>query len=123
MRVAVAASSKEPEAAVDPRFGRCPYFVLVDTDTGSVEAWENAATAQGSGAGFAAAQSVADHGADAVVAGNYGPNAFRALSAGGLRLFSAANMTVQAAAEAAAAGELDELGGASVESHFGLRGQ
>jgi predicted Fe-Mo cluster-binding NifX family protein len=123
MRVAVAAKGQEVSAEVDPRFGRCSYFVLVDTESNAVEVWENGAAAQGSGAGFAAAQSLADHGAEAVVAGNFGPNAFRALSGGGLRVFTAVDMTVEAAAQGAAAGELEELGEASVESHFGMQGQ
>ena len=50
---------------------------------------------QGSGAGIAAAQAVANAGADAVVAGNYGPNAFQALAAGGLQLFSGVFGTVE----------------------------
>ncbi len=85
MKVAVSASGADLEAAVDPRFGRCPYYVVVDTDTMEFEVIENSATGQASGAGIAAAQLVSQTGAQAVISGSIGPNAYQALSAGGRR--------------------------------------
>jgi predicted Fe-Mo cluster-binding NifX family protein len=120
MRVAVASTGDGLDAALDPRFGRCAYFVVVDTDTLEFEALPNAAAMQGSGAGIAAAQIVGNSGAEAVIAGNYGPNAFQALSAGGIRLFSSSQSTVREAAEALKAGQLQELTAPSVQAHFGV---
>ncbi|MCK4376126.1 MAG: 4Fe-4S binding protein, partial [Candidatus Brocadiae bacterium] len=78
---------------------------------------------QGSGAGIAAAQLVANSGAEAVVAGNFGPNAFQALSQGGLQLFTAGpGGTVRQLVEAFNAGQLQPLAGANVAAHFGVGG-
>ena len=109
MKVAVASSGSNLEAKVEPRFGRCAYFVVVDADTMQFEALENPGALAGTGAGIAAAQIIADAGAEAVVAGNVGPNALEALKSGGLKLYGAAGGTVAEAAGAAAAGDLEAL--------------
>ena len=67
MKVAVSAQAPSLEAPLDPRFGRCAYFVIVDTDTMRFEAIDNAAASAGSGAGILAAQTVANAGAEAVI--------------------------------------------------------
>ena len=41
MKVAVTASQPDLESPVDPRFGRCEYFIIVDTETGQFETYEN----------------------------------------------------------------------------------
>jgi len=120
MKVAIASSGNNLDAPIDPRFGRCSYFVVVDTDTMEFQAISNAAAAQGSGAGIAAAQLVAGSGATAIVAANIGPNAYTALSAGGMKIYSAAGGTVKMAVEALKSGQLVETQGANVGSHHGM---
>lgn len=120
MKIAIAASGTGLDAATDPRFGRCPCFMIVDTDTMNFEAVENTAAVQGSGAGIAAVQLVADTGADAVIAANVGPNAFTALSAGGLKVYGFAGGTVREAVLALLAGKLEETAAANVPSHHGM---
>lgn len=120
MKVAIAASGRGLDAPTDPRFGRCLCFVIVDTDTMACETVDNIAAAQGSGAGIAAVQLVADHGADAVIAANVGPNAYTALAAGGLTVYSFADGTVRDAVTALLAGELPETHAPSVPSHHGM---
>lgn len=95
MKVAVAATGPNLDAALDPRFGRCGYFVIVDTDSMEFETLENSGAIRGSGAGIAAAQLVVNAGAEAVIAGNFGPHAFQALSAGGLQLYSGGSGSVR----------------------------
>lgn len=109
MKVAVAASGPDLQARVEPRFGRCPYFVVVDSETMQFQALDNPGALAGTGAGIAAAQLIADAGAEAVVAGTVGPNALQALESGGLKLYQAAGGTVREAASAAAAGQLTQL--------------
>lgn len=120
MKVAVAASGANLDAAADPRFGRCLWFVVVDTDTMEFEALENPAVLQGSGAGIAAAQLVANAGAEAVIAGNVGPNAHQALTAGGIQVYAFAGGTVREAVEQWKAGKLTPAGAPTVPSHFGM---
>ncbi|MGD8238803.1 MAG: NifB/NifX family molybdenum-iron cluster-binding protein [Armatimonadota bacterium] len=122
MKVAVASSGDTLDAQADPRFGRCACFVVVDPATMEFEAIENTAAMQGSGAGIAAAQIVGNSAADAVIAGNYGPNAHQALSAGGIKTYVAGPGTVRQAVEAFKTGQLEELTGPSVPAHFGIGG-
>lgn len=122
MRVAIPATDRDLDAPTDPRFGRCQVFMIVETDDMSFQALDNDAALQGSGAGIAAVQLVANAGADAVIAAHLGPNAFSALNAGGLKVYNFAGGTVRQAVEALKAGQLPETGGANVPSHFGMGG-
>ncbi len=123
MILAVASSGEGLDAQMDPRFGRCAYFVIVDTDTMQAETVPNPGTQMGSGAAVQAAQTIADSAVDGVVAGNYGPNASQALAAGGIRMFQASGMTVRQAVEAAVAGRLNEASGATAQAKSGMGGQ
>jgi predicted Fe-Mo cluster-binding NifX family protein len=122
MRIAVSASEGSLDAAMDPRFGRCPYYVIVDSETMEFEAIENTAAQQGSGAGIQAAQLVGESGADAVVAGNFGPNAFGALSAAGIGLYQVSGGTVKEAVEAVVSGQAQQVGDPTVASKSGADG-
>lgn len=122
MKLAIASAGDNLDAQADPRFGRCAYYIIVDSDTLEFEAIENAAAMQGSGAGIAAAQMVAGTGAEAVVAGNFGPNAFQALGQGGLQLFQGSGGTVRQIVEAFNAGQLQPVGGATAASKSGMGG-
>jgi len=75
LKVAVSASSGSIDAQVNPTFGRCPYYVIVDTESMAFEAVPNASMGSPSGAGIGAAQVVAGKGVEAVLTGNVGPNA------------------------------------------------
>lgn len=81
MKIAVSSSGKDLDSQVDPRFGRCAYFVIVETDSMSFESFDNENIALGGGAGIQSAQFVASKGAGAVITGNCGPNAVQTLSA------------------------------------------
>lgn len=120
MKVAVAAAGPSLDAPTEARFGRCPWFVIVETETMEVQTLENPAAQQGSGAGIAAAQTVANAGAEAVIAAHVGPNAHQALTAGGLKVYSFAGGSVRQAVEALKAGQLQEVTAANVPSHFGM---
>ncbi|MGC8862506.1 MAG: NifB/NifX family molybdenum-iron cluster-binding protein [Armatimonadota bacterium] len=120
MKAAVCSAGTTLDSPVDPRFGRCAYFVFVDTDTMEFTAEPNPGVTMGQGAGVAAAQVIASHGAQAVAAGNFGPNAFQALSAAGVKVYSCAAGTVRQAVEQLKAGALPEAGSATVAPHFGV---
>jgi len=122
MKIAVAASGNTLDAQVDPRFGRCAWFVIVDSDTMAFEAVENPGAMAGGGAGIQAAQLVASKGAQVVVAGNMGPNAHQALTAAGIQILPFAGGTVRQAVEAVKAGQLTAASGPTVPLHFGVGG-
>ncbi len=119
MKIAVTSLGPEVNSQVDPRFGRAACFVLVDMETLELQAVENAGAAAGGGAGVNAAKAVIDAGAEAVLTGNCGPNAERALKAAGVKLFTGVSGTVAEAIERFKEGKLIEACGPSVPSHFG----
>ena len=103
MRIAVTATGPDLDAQVDPRFGRCPYFIFVDTDTMEFEAVPNPYVSAMGGAGIQAAQLVANKGATAVLSGAFGPNAAQTLSAVGVQMYPNVMGTVREAVERLAA--------------------
>jgi len=123
MRAAVSSSGTDPESPVDPRFGRCAYFVIVDTETMRFETISNSNIGTPHGAGIGAAQLIASKGVKAVLTGNVGPNAFSALSAAGVRVVTGAAGTVKDVVEKFKLGELPAGVGPTVGGHFGLGGR
>jgi len=119
MKICVSAVSDSLDAEVDPRFGRCPYFAIVDTETMAFESIPNTASSSMGGAGIQAAQLVADRGAKVLITGNIGPNAFQALSAANIKVITGAFGSVREAIEKYKSGELKETGAPSVRGHFG----
>jgi predicted Fe-Mo cluster-binding NifX family protein len=109
MKIAISATGPDINAPFDPRFGRGANLIFVDAETGEWEGHPNAAVNAGGGAGIQAAQFVVEHGAQAVVSGNFGPNAFATLKAAGLRMFIAREGTVQELVDRFKAGDLQEV--------------
>jgi predicted Fe-Mo cluster-binding NifX family protein len=122
MRVIVTANGRDLEAPVSPIFGRCPVYVFVDTETMQFEAVDNPAISAGGGAGIQAAQFIVERGAQVVLSGNAGPNAFGVLAAAGVSVCLLGGGTVRESVEAYKAGKLEPLGGANVPAHSGMGG-
>ena len=120
MKICVTAVSGSFDAQLDPRFGRCPYFVIVDSETMEFEAVSNVASGSMHGAGIQAAQTVASRGVKVIITGNIGPNAFQALSAAGIRVVIGASGNVREAIEKYKRGELKETGSPTVRGHAGM---
>jgi predicted Fe-Mo cluster-binding NifX family protein len=120
MKIAVSSEGSSLEAATSPVFGRCPTYLLVDTETLAFEAVPNPAMNQGGGAGIQAAQFIVRQGAEAVLTGNLGPNAFEVLQAAGVPGYLIPDGTVRQAVEAYKAGRLQPMYGASVIAHAGM---
>jgi predicted Fe-Mo cluster-binding NifX family protein len=85
--IAVTATGPDPEAEVDPRFGRAPFFMLFDTRTEDWTPLANPALEAAGGAGVQAAQFLTDRRIEAVISGAFGPNAFRVLEAAGIAMY------------------------------------
>ncbi len=119
MKVVVTASAAGFDAAVSPVFGRCPMYVVVDTDTIQCESVENPAVGAPGGAGIQAAQFIVGLGAQAVLTGNVGPNAYGVFQAAGVEVYLAGGGTVRDAVEAYRAGQLQPVSGANVPAHSG----
>ena len=120
MKVAVSSNGKNLDSQIDPRFGRCAYFLIVETDDMNFEVFDNENIALGGGAGIQSAQFVASKGIQAVITGNCGPNAVRTLSAAGVKLFVGQSGTVKEAIERYKSGELKSTDEPSVSDHYGM---
>jgi len=82
------------ESPLDPRFGRAAGFVVVDFATREVVAeLSNRHREQAHGAGTGAAALIGELGVDAIVSGNFGPKAFRALEALNVEMWSTSDRT------------------------------
>jgi len=119
MKVVVSSTDQSIDAPMDQRFGRAPWFVLVDTETGEWSAHANGAVDSGHGAGIEASRTVAGLGAQAVITGDVGPNAHRTLAAAGITVYSSRGATVREAVAALGGGSLPTLTGPSTAGHSG----
>lgn len=119
MKIAITSQGKDLDAKVDPRFGRCAAFIVVDTETLEFKAVDNTMVNAAAGAGIQAGQKVADQNVEAVLTGNCGPKAFRTLQAAGISIYSGVSGTVREAIEQFKAGNLSADNAANVDGHFG----
>ena len=122
MKIVVTSQGSDLEATVDPRFGRCANFIVVDTESLQFTVLANAASGAVGGAGIQAGQMIAEQGVEAVVTGNVGPNASRVLSGAGIKVYVGASGTVREAIEAFKAGRLSAAAGPTVSGHWGMGG-
>jgi predicted Fe-Mo cluster-binding NifX family protein len=120
MKVAVTANGQDLDALTSPVFGRCPTYILVDTETMQFEAVANPALSASGGAGIQAAQFIIGRGAEAIVTGNVGPNAYGVFGAAGVPVYLYNGGTVRQAVEAYKAGELQAVSGPSGPAHAGV---
>jgi predicted Fe-Mo cluster-binding NifX family protein len=120
MKIAITSTGKDLDSQVDPRFGRCAYFLIVNIDDMSFEAIDNASMSLGGGAGIQAGQFVASRGAKALLTGSVGPNASRTLNAAGLDVIVGVSGSIRDAVERYKSGELKATTQANVPDHFGM---
>jgi len=119
MKICVSAMANSLDAQVDPRFGRCPYYLIVDSETMQFEAIPNTASDAMSGAGIQAAQNIVNRKVDVLITGNVGPNAFQVLSAAGIKVVPNALGTVNEVVNRYLRGELSETNEPTVGGHYG----
>jgi predicted Fe-Mo cluster-binding NifX family protein len=122
MKIAVTATGQGLDAPASPIFGRSQYMVLVDTDTMESETLDNPAVSASGGAGIQAAQFLVNHGVQALLTGNVGPNAFQVFSAAQVPVYLFTGSSVRQAVEAFDKGELSPSTGPSARSHSGMGG-
>ena len=99
VKICVSSQGTTLDAQVDPRFGRCQYFLIVDTDTLEYEAIKNPNIDSMGGAGIQSGQLMAEKRVKVVITGNVGPNAFQTLHAAGIDVITGASGTVREAVE------------------------
>lgn len=95
MKIAVSAIAPDLDALVDPRFGRAPYFIIVDPDSMQFETMENSSASAPGGTGISVAQAIVGKGVQVVLTGSCGPNAYEVLSAAGVQIITGVSGTVR----------------------------
>lgn len=99
MKVCITSQGEDLKSPMDPRFGRCRYFFLVDLNTSQFEVFENPNIHAERGAGIQSAQFVVEKGIEAVITGRVGPKAAQTLDSAGIRIVTEVEGTVMEAIE------------------------
>jgi predicted Fe-Mo cluster-binding NifX family protein len=119
VKIAVTATGADLDSAVDPRFGRAPYILIVDSETMAVEALDNQENMNAlKGAGIQAATLISNHGAGVLLTGHCGPNAFKALRAADIGVANTATGTVRQAVRDYEDGKLPLADESDVEANW-----
>ena len=121
MKIAIPSTTNNLDGSVDPRFGRCNYFVIVELKNMSFEAFENMAKNEGHGAGTMAAQSVINKKVNAVISSQFGPNAFMTLKAANIELYEFQG-SIKEALIRLKSNQLTQVKGPSSGGHVGMGG-
>ena len=119
MRIAVTTNESSMDGEVDPRFGRCPYFLIMETDDLTFEALENPNVSFGEGAGIQCAQLMAEKGVQVVLTGNCGPNGHQVLSAAGVEVVVGCSGGVRQVVEQFNEGQLKPADEPNASGHLG----
>jgi len=121
VKICITSEGNNLDSNVDPRFGRCRYFIFLDTDTGNFEAVENTGINQSGGAGIQAAQLIISQGVKAVLTGNVGPNAFQGLNAGKIGIYTGISGSIKDAIALYKTGKLKATLSATASSKSGMK--
>ena len=123
MKICITAAGPSLDSEMDPRFGRCQYFVFVDSETLTFKAVENPSIGATGGAGIQSAQLVVNQGVEVVITGNVGPNAFTTLQAGGIKILTGATGKVLEVLDKFKKGQISSFAQTpTVKAHTGMGG-
>jgi predicted Fe-Mo cluster-binding NifX family protein len=119
VKIAVTATSNDPNGQVDPRFGRAKYFLIFDDDGNLLETYNNSdnLNAMG-GAGIQAGKVLSDRKVDVLLTGHCGPNAYKVLNAAGVKVGIEVDGTVQDALERFRKNNVKFADAPNVEGHW-----
>lgn len=119
MKIAITAQGQTSADSLDQRFGRAKWIIIFDSETGAYDAHGNELNLSAAqGAGIQTGTNIVNLGADAVITGNVGPNAFKVLSAGDVQIYLCGAVSVAEAVELWKAGKLKQVDSANVEGHW-----
>ena len=123
MKIAISSTGKDLESEVDTRFGRCAYFLIVETKDKKVKNFkviENTAKTQMGGAGITAGEIVANQKVDAVITVNTGPRAFSVFKQFKIKIYQGQGK-IKKVIQEFIGGKLEELTDSNGPQHKGLR--
>lgn len=110
MKAFISVSKPELEAVLDDRFGRAPYFLVVDTEKGNIwKAIENPNTHDEHGVGIKTANMAINEDVDCVIGKHFGPKVADVLRSAGIKMYSAEIMKVSEVIKKCNNSELTEI--------------
>ncbi len=119
MKIAITSTGTDLDAQVDPRFGRASYIIVADTDSLEFDVIDNETNKNAfKGAGIQAASSIADKGAEVLLTGFCGPNAFKTLDAAGVKVANDAQGSIREAIDSFKAGKFEFADAANTDGHW-----
>ena len=119
MKIAVTSTGIDLDSQVDPRFGRASYILIVDSESFDFEVLDNKENVNAlKGAGIQAAKAISDKGAEMLLTGFCGPNAFKALNAGKIGVANEAAGSIKDAVKSFLDGRLPLSEEANVEGQW-----
>ena len=119
MKIGVTSTGQTINDAIDSRFGRCSYYLIVDADSLETEAFANENQAM-AGAGIQSAQLLVNHDVNVVLTGNCGPNAFKVLEKGNIEVITGLEGSIAEAIQQYKDGLLKSADTHSVGGHYGM---
>jgi predicted Fe-Mo cluster-binding NifX family protein len=99
MKIGISSNGKDLNAQVDQRFGRCDFFIIIQTDDMSFDLFENENKTLTGGAGIKCATFLDSKGVEVVITGNCGPNAENIFSECGIHLITGQSGVVKEVVE------------------------
>lgn len=109
MIIGIPSTGKALSSSFAQNFGRCPFFIIYDTDTQEIKmSYANDAQSAAGGAGIQASQSLINNKVEVVIVPQVGPNAWNVLKGANVRIFSGIRGSVQDNIIAFETGELTE---------------
>ena len=120
MKVCISSTGTTLDSNVDPRFGRCAFFIIYDTGSDTFEYYENESRNAMGGAGIQAAQKALENKIDAVISGSIGPNAFRVLNSSTIKIYTGVSGSIRSVITQLKNNELNQAAAPNVQSHYGM---
>jgi len=99
LKICLTAITNNLDSQLDPTFGRCAYFIIIDSQAMKFKALKNKAAHVSEGAGVLAAQIMVGKEVKHVITGNIGPRAMQALKTAGIEVNIERDITVKDAIE------------------------
>jgi predicted Fe-Mo cluster-binding NifX family protein len=106
MKIAVSSTGQTLDSAVEVRFGRCPYFLIVNPATLDFDVIANANAELEGGVGIQSAQLIVEKSASVVLTGSCGPNALQVLKKAGIHVITGVSGSVSQVVQQFTAGSL-----------------
>jgi predicted Fe-Mo cluster-binding NifX family protein len=120
MKIVISSTGRDVESNIDLKFGRAPFFLIVDTKTNEEKVVVNEARDRSSGVGVIVGNIVAKEEIDAVITTEIGPLAYDTFEQCGIRIYQAEGK-IKDAIQQFIKGKLPELAKATVPKFSSLK--